>query len=198
MRVDGLWKKLTGESGEQEFFYFGAERNYDLYDILCGEVDPVTGLTGRGFRPIAPRRGLPPDLPKISEEQQLELGYSWLTLQELIDFPWRELKRQFVGFADAENFLKFLNNERFRFSPTQPRHPYSPVSFPKKEWEVVSNDRLFDLATGYAAVPDHIYTEIEFTRGYDIPGHGILTETIPTLSAFGDPREIRIIFWFAC
>ncbi|MEZ6129021.1 MAG: hypothetical protein R3C59_10080 [Planctomycetaceae bacterium] len=195
--VDGKWSILTDESGDREFFYFGAERNYELYEILCGTVEPETGLTSRGFEPIAPLRGVPDDYPPLPDNRNDD-GHSWLLLKELIDFPWEEKQRHWEGFANAENFRLFLEGGRFRFSPTKPRHPYSPVPFPKPEWRVVSNDEMFDLICGWEPVPDNVFTPIEFDRTYYSSAPYIRLNTIPMLLEHGTPEQIRILFWFSC
>jgi len=195
-RLDEKWVEVKDANGEREFFYFGAERNYDLYEILCGSIEPETGLTSRGFEPIAPMRGVPVDYP--SNRGGDDDASSWVLLKELIDFPWMEKLRHFAGYANARNFKLFLENGRFRFSPVSPRHPYSPHSFPRPEWEVVTNDEMLDLITSETVVPDNVYTHIEFSRTYAQSAPHVLSDTIPKLLKFGDPEDIRIVFSFFC
>ena len=193
---DGNWETIFDESGQEEFFYFGGGRNYELYEILCGKVDPETNLTSRGFEPIAPRRGHPDELKRANVDD--DDGRSWLLLQELIDVQWETKFRHFVGYANAENFRLFFDGDRFRFSPVSPKHPYNSQAFPKPEWTVVSNDEMLELLVGETEVPDNVYTQIEFSRSYAEAAPYILTDTIPKLLKFGEPRDIRILFWFDC
>ena len=76
----------------EEEFYFGGNRNYELYQILAGYVEPETGLTSRGFEPISPPRGYPEDVSDAVRQQWGDLdspeardsgcfGLSWLLLQ---------------------------------------------------------------------------------------------------------------------
>lgn len=195
-REDGKWTQIVDESGDDEFFYFGAERNYELYEILCGTVEPESGLTSRGFEPIAPMRGVPDDYPPSNGDPYD--GSSWLLLQELIDYPWEQKFRHFMGYANAVNYESFLNDERFRFSPVTPRHPYNSQPFPKPEWTIVTNEQMLDLIVSEDAVPDNVYTQIEFSKSYVSSVPHILTDTIPKLLNFGDPQDIRILFCFDC
>ena len=197
-RVGDKWEVLTGENGNEDFFNFGGERNYDFFDFLSGEPDPDTGLSSRGVEPIVPRRGIPDDYPPMIPEKVLEYGYSWLLLQELVDFPWKEKLRLYRGYIDGENFGAWLNNKRFRFSPTIPKHPYTLRPFPYKEWTVVSNEEMLDLITRPGPIDPLIYTTLEYTRTYYECFPYVLYETIPKLLKYGSPTEIRIVFSFYC
>ena len=198
--------------GEQ--FYFGSDRNYELYQILSWTVDSDTGLTSRGFAPISPPRGLPADLspeirmiardpndPETWEKHSL-FGHSWLLLRELMDFPWKETFRRFIGFVNAEDYSLFRAGKPFRMQQVSPRVLYGCKdldAYPKPEWNVVSNEQMEQMIRAATEpVSDRLWTQIEYQESYAIPGHHILADTIPKLSKVGAPVDVRVIFWFSC
>lgn len=195
----------------EEQFYFGGNRNYELYQILAGFVEQETGLTSRGFEPISPPRGYPEDVSEAIRQQWGDLdspeardsgcfGLSWLLLKELIDFPWHEKQRTFVGYVNAENYRKFAAGQPFRFRQVSPKVLYSCddlKEYPLPEWDVVSNEemqRRIDSST----VTEQTWTKITYSQSYAIPGHGILVDTIPKLSQVGPPDGVRVVFHFCC
>ncbi len=192
-------------------FYFGAERNYELYQILAGTVDKETGLTSRGFEPISPPRGYPDDLSDAVREQwgipRDPAGHSrssddgsWLLLKELIDFPWQEKQRTFVGYANAENYAKFAAGQPFKYRQVSPKVLYSCddlKKYPLPEWDVVSNEEM-QRRVDNSTVTDETWTKITYHQSYAIPGHGILVDTIPKLSKVGPPDGVRVVFHFCC
>ena len=125
---------------------------------------------------------------------------SWLLLKELIDFPWHEKQRTFVGFVDAENYPKFAAGQPFRYRQVSPKVLYSCddlKQYPLPEWDVVSNDemqRRLDSGT----VTDETWTKITYHQSYAVPGHWILVDTIPKLSKVGPPEGVRVVFHFGC
>jgi hypothetical protein len=132
-------------------FYFGGDRNYELFEILAGIVDTRTGLTTRGFRPISSPRGLPTDLSAVIAQLAAETKtyrHSWLLLQELIRFPWHDTFRAFSGYLNAENYRKFMAGEPYQWKQVDPPHPRQivreakPEKFPLPEWQVISNQEM--------------------------------------------------------
>jgi hypothetical protein len=89
-------------------FYCGEERNYALFAILAG----VRRLTNSGFEPIVPPRGFPTDSPAVGHlagvpETPSCHNATWLSLKELLDFPWHQKQWPCTGHVDAEEFLHF-------------------------------------------------------------------------------------------
>jgi hypothetical protein len=212
-------------------FYFAGNRNYELYEILAGTVDDETGLTSRGFEPISPPRGYPDDLSEAVRKtlgdgsDDSSFGHSWLLLQELIDFPWKEKMRTFVGFVDADNYQLFSSGQRFKMQQVSPKVLNSCQDlkeYPLPEWDVVSNEEMqYRISTETFDQPDDVQaalrrmqlgmkpeprrdprerlrTRIQFQESYAIPGHGILMDTIPKLSQVGPPDGVRVVFYFWC
>lgn len=218
-RVGDRWEpafKMCNEAVDQdeegewpgEDFYFGSERNYELFQILAGIVEKETGLTSRGFEPISPPRGLPDDLSAEGAATAADtvdpedgyFGHSWLMLRELMEFPWREKRREFIGFVNAENYRLFQSEQPFRMHQVSPKVLYSCAdlkSYPLSEWDVVSNDEM-DRRLREGTVSDRTWTKIIYTQSYAIAGHYILEDTIPKLSQVGSPEDVRVVFWFDC
>jgi hypothetical protein len=96
------WAERKGESGWEHCpvdFYCGDERNYALFAILAA----VQRMTNGGFEPIVPPRGFPPDSPlaaKSTEGGGYYHNETWLSLRELLDFPWHEKKRELRGLQE--------------------------------------------------------------------------------------------------
>lgn len=194
----------------EDEFYFGANRNYELYEILAGTIDKETGLTSRGFEPISPPRGYPDDLSDAVRQLWRDpadpkgcngcYGFSWLLLKELIDFPWKEKERTFVGCADAENHPLFSSGQRFKYRQVSPKVLYSCQDlkdYPLPEWDIVSNEEMqWRIDSGTAS--EQTWTQITYSRSYAGPGQGILNDTIPKLSKVGPPDGVRVVFHFCC
>jgi len=124
-----------------------------VWDLLCGDIDPNTGLTYIGFVPIAP-----PDYP--SRKDYSEFGYTWVLLQELIDYPWEMRQRHFQAYFDAGNFRAYLDGAKFRSFPVVPPRLESPIQYPRPEWLIVSQEQMLELAVSGRS-PSNCYTKIE-------------------------------------
>src|SRR4051794_19620445 len=95
-RVEGAWEPCPVE------FYCGEERNYALFAILAG----VRRMTNGGFEPIVPPRGLPPDMGGPGEDSgSCDHNHTWLTLRELLEFPWGTKMYPVDGFVRADQYL---------------------------------------------------------------------------------------------
>lgn len=89
-------------------------RDYDAFGSLFGE-----GLLGNssGLRPIAPRRGLPPDVSaqvRADADRSADgaSGHSWVTWAEIQAIDWDELgeqpdRRVHIYTRDADGTLRF-------------------------------------------------------------------------------------------
>lgn len=193
-KVGEKWKVLTDATGSSDFFFFGDDRNKQVWDLLCGDIDPKTGLTFYGFVPIAPRRGAPPDYPPRKDYAQQ--GYSWVTLRELIDYPWEMRQRHVRAFVDSGNFRAYLDGATFRSFPVVPLHLDPPIRYPLPEWKIISQERMLELLVS-GQPHANCYTEIQYMQPYDVSAcFRIVTNTIPILRMLGDPYDIRIVFWF--
>jgi hypothetical protein len=174
----------TGPDGEQYAlsFYCGEERNYALFAILAG----VQRMTNGGFEPVAPPRGLPADSLTLKAEGLTDGGYyhnaTWLTLRELLEFPWQERRREFIGWVNAEQYALFKQNG-------------APGQFVEESARCVSNaemDRLLAAGADTAGVQ----TLVRFGIPYAVFAGPFVTETLPLLQQQGPPDDVRLVLYF--
>lgn len=162
-------------------FYCGQERNYEFYAILAG----VRRLTNQGFDTIAPPRGLPDDSPRYQELAVDEVPWyhnaSWLTLQELLDFPWHSTCREFNGFVDAAQYVEYRQHGR-------------PQRF-LEGGRVISNAEMEALIAS-GGDTEGLLTLISFGVPYAEFAGPFVTETLPLLRQQGEPDKVRIVFFF--
>jgi hypothetical protein len=168
-------------------FYCGEERNYALFAILAG----VRRLTNGGFEPIVPPRGFPADSPLVGSQAAAPESFdshnrTWLTLAELLRFPWRDKRLACNAYVDAANFLRYQASGR-------PENAYARLP---PEWRLVTNREMERLAREEAARTDKIGTLITFGIPYAEFAGPFLTETLPRLSQQGTPEDVRLIVSF--
>jgi hypothetical protein len=181
--------------GEPVFlrFYCGQERNYELFAILAG----VRRLTNDGFQAIALCKGLPDDLsPAVREAAESPDGlwghsYTWLTLQELLAYPWSETKRTVRVHVDAEGFRQFHTqgrpNQAYFLCATGQGEPNKPL--------LIGNDEMERLIQVGQDTQGKL-TEVVFEEPVAAYCHYFVTETLPLLRSLGDPENVRIVLWF--
>jgi hypothetical protein len=167
-------------------FYCGEERNYNLFAILAD----VKRFTNGGFEPIVPPRGFPTDSPAVGREALEPETYSshnrtWLTLRELLEFPWYEKSIPFSVYVDAENFLHYRTDSR----------PQSASPSPLHGCRVVSNDEMERLITAGEDTSLKM-TLISFGIPYAEFAGPFVTETLPLLQQLASPDDIRLILSF--
>ncbi len=162
-------------------FYCGEERNYALFAILAG----VVRMTNQGFEAIAEPRGLPLDSPDYHEFDLEHGAYchnaSWLTLRELLDFPWYEKCREFNGFVDAARYEEFQKQGY----PSQCLEGGRVI--PNAEMERLIRD---------GGDMQGLLTLITFRIPYATFAGPFVTETLPLLAQQGEPEDVRIVFYF--
>jgi hypothetical protein len=174
-------------------FYCGQERNYELFAILAG----VRRLTNDGFQPIALCKGLPDDLsPAVREAAESPDGlwghnHTWLTLQELLDYPWSETKRTVRVHVDAEGFRQFRTEGR----PEQVYFPCATGRGEQNEPVLISNDEMERLIKE-GQDTQRKFTEVVFKEPVAAYCHYFVTETLPLLRSLGDPENVRVVLWF--
>jgi hypothetical protein len=164
-------------------FYCGEERNYELFAILAD----VKRLTNSGFEPIVPPRGFPADSPTVGPQAGAPGDASchnatWLTLRELLEFPWQEKKRVYSGYVDAKQFGLFRKAGR-------------PQAFSNKSGQFVSNEEMERLIREGADSDDKL-TLVSFGIPYADFAGPFLTETLPLLQKQGAPDDVRLIMSF--
>jgi hypothetical protein len=162
--------------------YCGEERNYVLFAILAD----VKRLTNSGFEPIVPPRGFPPDSPTVGQtdlsDDSCYHNATWLTLKELLDFPWQEKTRQYTGWVDASQYRLFKQAGR-------------PERFVDQTADFVSNEEM-DRRLREGAGTEGLLTLISFGIPYAEFAGPFVTETLPRLRQLGEPEDVRLIVYF--
>jgi len=176
-RKDGLWKliDLQGKNKDPEYYpkeiysYHG-ERLRSLFCDCCWNKPIVENY----------ERGLPEnisdDLRKIINEyfpNDEHWGHSWILLSEFFDFNWDQYARDEYSYVESK-YAKYFT------SPPSP-FPYDKVPT-ERQWERYRGD-------------DSVEVEWQQTyREITIPS---LWETFEMLKQFGDPKDIRILYWMS-
>ncbi len=162
-------------------FYCGEERNYALFAILAG----VRRMTNGGFEPIVPPRGFPPDSPSVGGWVD-GWGYyhnaTWLTLRELLEFPWYEKMYPFRWWLDAAQYRVFRQTGR-------------PERFVDGSAALVSNEEMERLLRE-GGPTEGVLTLVAFGVPYAEFAGPFVTETLPRLQALGPPDDVRLVMFF--
>jgi hypothetical protein len=180
-------------------FYCGQERNYELFALLAG----VRRLTNEGFQPIAPVRGLPEDLsPAVREVALSQDGmwghnHTWLSLQELLAYPWQETKRTVRVHVDAAGFCQFRDQGRPNrgFSFLCEGSLCATGSGTWRKPVLISNEEMERLIRE-GQETEAKFTEVIFEEPVASYCYYFLSETLPLLSSLASPEDVRIILWF--
>jgi hypothetical protein len=164
-------------------FYCGEERNYALFAILAG----VRRMTNGGFEPITPPRGFPPDSPAAAGWAEGAGCYNchnatWLTLRELLEFPWHEKLYPFRGWVDAEQYQVFRRIGR-------------PERFVDRSAALVPNEEMERLLRE-GGPTEGLLTLIAFGVPYAEFAGPFVTETLPRLQSLGPPDDVRLVMFF--
>lgn len=184
---------------------FYTDRNYNLFAILANVRNGYgfAGIkTGEGFNIISKPKGLPEDVCQevkaISEELDTNgHSHSFFTVQELMDFDWTQTtKLQWV--VDGVNFEEF---ERWRkHNGESPRHYCGEIS--GNSIRYISNKEMRDLISSCSnereieEATKNCYTLVKWEQPYYKCAKTFLSETMPKLWRFGNPKDVRIVFWF--
>jgi hypothetical protein len=161
-------------------FYCGEERNYALFAILAG----VRRMTNGGLEPIVPPRGYPADasLPGPTEDGCCYHNATWLSVRELLDFPWQEKKLPFRVWVDAAQYAVFKRTGR-------------PERTTEESGRVLTHaqmDRLLAEGGDTAGA----LTLVDFGVPYAEFAGPFVTETVPLLLRQGPPEDVRLVLYF--
>lgn len=195
-RVNGKWDRVDGCTPYHE-------RNYTVFSVLA-DVRNDGNVT-----PIAEARGLPADAVR-SEPSPDEDGYdasayeygdhsfSWLTLDEVLAYPWRSEMRD-EGWVDAETFAKWNAGG----AKSRPSGWCKSVSG-KLVNHVTNSDMRRYIADGMTEHPlierlaggkRSFYTLIQWTDVLADRCKSFL-DFVDSLAPLGEPRDIRLVFGF--
>ncbi|MBE9140204.1 hypothetical protein IQ254_23895 [Nodosilinea sp. LEGE 07088] len=161
-----------------------ASRNCDLFSILADVSNPNGHtLDNQKFEVISPPRGLPEDLsPELRDllkewefgdgKDSGVSGPSWLLLSEVLRFDWHGKVMRYEAMVDARAAHLFNENEPFPF----------------RQWPK-------DIPTSYSVVMrDGVI--VRWTATYADAVETDFFEMLENLKQYGDPSQIRLVFWF--
>lgn len=182
---------------------WGLGRNYDLFAILADVRNGVgfAGIdTGDGFKTMtSERRGLPVDFVVdewIREHDDPEHCHShnWVSLREVLAFPWKDLETRHRGFVDEATFKKWLEDGK--------------KGGPDSWCGGVSGRDIVHLSIApmIMLVQDDVgreegkqyYCQLEWGETYHDSCRHFCETVVPELEklADGDPSSVRLVFWF--
>jgi hypothetical protein len=195
-------RDFYAKHGWKAIWYNG--RNYSLFAILANVRNGVgfAGIdTGDGYRTMtSEQRGLPDDfVPSeyILENDPPDGGHSanWVSLKEVLDFPWKDLETKCRGWVDEGEFKAWMESEQ-----SGPRSYSGGVSGPMV--------RHVDVPTMTGIVRGTVPREegerisyvcqLEWGETYWESCRFFCETTVPALEklADGDPESVRLVFWF--
>lgn len=174
-------------------------RNYALFAILADVRND------EGYECIAPRRGIPDDLSPeikrwfehyqessrdmtalpqderqraswIAQDIDLQLHPGWLTLEEMVNFPWHEKRIQIYASVDPRVAHLFHPEQRFPFQQW-------PAGIPCSYSTTSKEDRFCNAS---------------WTETYAEAAGEDFMELLNTFAQhYGPSKEVRFVFWFS-
>ena len=207
---DGVWKDETtyetewiGEYPLQvNTIYDG--RHYAIFAILAGVRNYYHGIT-----PISPPRGLPDDVSTIVLAESENWGmdghsHSYFTLEELEDFDWDQtVSRRAFNYPHCcfgnDSVVRPGENPGGGFY-----EPFATTILTPEEVLAIAKQRGVDpSAQEWDELPqdlqdalEHVCVHSQWTETYANIAANFVNETIPKLRALGEPKDVRIVFWF--
>ncbi|GAB4480002.1 MAG: hypothetical protein Kow00124_26230 [Anaerolineae bacterium] len=205
------WGQVEGFDLDDEPLY--GDRNYRLFAMLA-DVRNGYGFagvdTGEPLTPIAPPRGLPPDVsPEVASQAAIwdadGHSHSWLTLAELLAYDWTQVAT-LRGIVDAGTYLEWANYGRRRGE--SPRMWSGMVFMPGAE--IVSEEEMDRrIAAVTAGIEgwweqreavreklENVFCRVSWQQPYYRLASKFWVEVIPRLLRCGPPPDVRIVFWF--
>lgn len=163
-------------------------RDYVLFSLLAGVRNHF------GFVPVAPPRGLPPDVSaEVANAANDEWGsdghsHSWVTLAEL---EAANLQTQRVaGYITLRSYRKWRTTKEPIFEWADDPEPFDGMRVPLQELALLarSDANTLDGSVPYSRVPGAVC----------VPSHTQTTlfKLLAALRKVGDPADVRIVFWF--
>lgn len=165
-------------------------RNYAWFAILAG-------VRGQMHPMIAHDRGLPTDVSTEVLRQSTQIdddghSHSWVTLRELLEYKW-----DYYGISHRESVNK---NQFLRFKTRKSTNEYFGYQHDTSEMVEISNEQMGRMCLGIYGTLDerkNYFTIIDWRETYrECVGEEYLQGIIDKLSEYGEPDEVRLVFWF--
>lgn len=172
------------------------ERNYYLFAILADVRNGVGfagTITGEKKDFISPPKGIPNDVsPEVQESISKWMvdghSFSWLSLKELLDFPWSEKTTINYGVLSEEEYNKWDKKSR----PQSYCGAVLGIGI-----KILSEQEYLSLKTKDKGISYYIRVQWEETYAQCVSS--FYTEVIPKLKEMapeGNPEYVRIVFFF--
>jgi hypothetical protein len=212
--IDGEWVNVTPFREDDGYLSnypngYYESRNYGLFAILA---DVRNGLgfagvvTGDGYVPIHPQRGIPSDASSIVRRwcEEGDHSHSWATVKELLEYDWTQTTVR-RGVVDIKEFMRFkLWGKPESWCGAIGGHNIKHIS----NDEML--DRVYLICEKYGQLtyadfhrlknlPSRLegsYTAVEWSQPYYDVVQNFLHETMPKLWRVGKPENVRIVYWF--
>jgi hypothetical protein len=134
------------------------------------------------FDPVAPMRGFPEDASNETRSDFASFTYgesdhpdpSWLLLREVLDYDWKQEYVQWSQRAIAPDAPP-------QFSPVPEGEGWEPYGEPMQGKPWYGKVQIFLRRTGK--------TIAEAVGSF-------YTDSLPRLQTYGDPEDVRIVFWY--
>ena len=194
------------------------DRSYDTFSILA-DVRNGFGFagvrTGEGFVPISPPKGFPHDLSEPLKNhlvEWVEHTPSWLTLREIFDYDWTQTttKSGVVSLDEWNYFRSYGRPNSWAGDVSGPKifkvtdsclSTLSERLFTSRKYlndeslerlRVVACDELLGVSPAGA----RIHAEISWRVKYYESAAGFWSKAVPQLLRFGEPENVRVVFFF--
>ncbi len=166
-------------------------RNYSFFAILAD----VRNYDSESLIPISKPRGIPINISEkvmnlAENECEDAHSHSCYTLKELLDYDWSKIIPQ-TAIMGKREFMKFYAGKNpLSWSPATEEDRKESIS-PREMWNVclgIFND--LDPNGDYRTVVDWDLTRRELV------GEKYLDDFLNRLRSYGDPENVRVVFWF--
>lgn len=196
MTQDEIWKKYGNDErlvldGPWDNNYDLRGRNYLWFSILAGVRN------GYNIEPMDEARGLPIDVSHEVKREHDCIGvdghsHSWFTLSELLDYNWDGLILHEEGIVTKEGFMQYKKSGC-------PSYWGMPDRFDTTDMHI-SNYQMGQICLGmYGLLEPHknYRTKVSWSQTHrEAVGVNYLQGIFDKLASYGDPDEVRLVFWF--
>jgi len=198
------YKRMSNEEilekyGNHQHLYWSGpwDDNYDLRGRNYAWFALLAGVRGHLDPMIAPDRGLPKDVSPEVLRQSTQIdddghSHSWVTLRELLEYDWNN---HIIQNSESVNKRQFLC-----FKTRKSNSEYFSSLYDTANMIEITNDQMGQLCLGVYGMLDerkHYFTTVEWDETYrECVGEKYVQGIIDKLSEYGDPDEVRLVFWF--